>query len=152
MLTARTTDYLETIYLISLDHDTVGVSQVAAERDVTIPTARSAIGRLKKAGYVRQERYGKIVLTEAGLARAKTVYRTHRVLFRFLHDVLGVESREADPEACRLEHGLSENTLSRLVRFLDVHPELARNADGPAAARSASGARLDPLSPDEEDR
>ncbi len=150
MLTARTTDYLETIYLISLNHDTVGVSQVAAERDVTTPTARSAIGRLKKAGYVRQERYGKIVLTDAGEARAKTVYRTHRVLFRFLHDVLGVESREADPEACRLEHGLSENTLSRLVRFLDIHPELSRSDVDPGPARSTSGARIDSLSPDEE--
>ena len=152
MLTARTTDYLETIYLISLDHDTVGVSQVAAERDVTIPTARSAIARLKKAGYVRQERYGKIVLTDAGEARAKTVYRTHRVLFRFLHDVLGVESREADPEACRLEHGLSDDTLSRLVRFLDVHPELTRSDDDQGDARRASGTRLGSLSHDEEDQ
>lgn len=125
MLTARTTDYLETIYLLSLDHDTVGVSQVAAERNVTIPTARSAIGRLKQAGYVRQERYGKVVLTGEGEARARAVYRTHRVLFRFLHAVLGVDSGDADTEACRLEHGLSQDTLSRLVRFLDGHPELA---------------------------
>ena len=141
MLTPRTTDYLETIYLLSLDHDTVGVSQVAAERDVTIPTARSAIGRLKRAGYVRQERYGKIVLTNAGEARARAVYRTHTVLFRFLHDVLGVESGKADPEACRLEHGLSQDTLYRLVRFLDRHPELSGDDNGDdgsgAQARSA---------------
>lgn len=140
MLTARTTDYLETIYLLSLDHDTVGVSQVAAARDVTIPTARSAIGRLKEAGYVRQERYGKILLTDAGAARAKVVYRTHRVLFRFLHDVLGVASSDADPEACRLEHGLSEDTLARLVRFLDGREEVAGrkgDADGVAGAGSS---------------
>ena len=60
MLSPRTVDYLETIYLLSLEQDTVGVSQVAAQRDVTIPTARSAILRLRKAGLVRQERYGKI--------------------------------------------------------------------------------------------
>lgn len=125
MLTPRTIDYLETIYVLSQRQDTVGVSQVAAERDVTIPTARSAIGRLKDAGYVRQERYGKIVLTKKGAARAATVYRTHRVLYRFLHDVLGVTRETADDEACRLEHGLSSDTLSRLIDFLDRHPELA---------------------------
>jgi DtxR family Mn-dependent transcriptional regulator len=119
MLSARSADYLETIYLLSLRHDTVGVSQVAEERGVTIPTARSAIGRLRKAGYVRQERYGKILLTESGRGRAEYVYRTHRIIFRFLHEVLGVDSETADSEACRMEHGLSENTRDRLVDFLD---------------------------------
>ena len=125
MLTPRTIDYLETVYLLSQRQDTVGVSQVAAERDVTIPTARSAIRRLKDAGYVRQERYGKIVLTRKGATRAATVYRTHKVLYRFLHDVLGVTRETADDEACRLEHGLSGDTLSRPIDFLDKHPELA---------------------------
>ncbi len=50
MLSARNADYLETVYLLSLRNDTVGVSQVAAERDVTVPTARSAIARLRKDG------------------------------------------------------------------------------------------------------
>ncbi len=118
MLTPRAVDYLETIYLLSQQHDTVGVSQVAAERGVTIPTARSAVSRLKKGGYVRQERYGKLVLTEHGRKRAAEVYRTHSVLFRFLHDVLGVEEELADSEACRLEHGLSAETVSRLASFI----------------------------------
>ena len=125
MLTSRTIDYLETIYLLSQQHDTVGVSQVAADRGVTIPTARAAVRRLKDAGYVRQERYGKIVLTQRGAARGATVYRTHRVLYRFLHDVLRVARETADAEACRLEHGLSADTLARLIDFLDEHPELA---------------------------
>ena len=119
MLSARSADYLETVYLLSLRNDTVGVSQVAAERDVTVPTARSAIARLRKDGYVRQERYGKILLTELGQSRAESVYRTHSVIFRFLHDVLGVDAETADTEACQMEHGLSEKTRARLVEFLD---------------------------------
>ena len=47
MLSARIADYLETVYLLSLRQDTVGVSQVATERGVTIPTARSAVRKLK---------------------------------------------------------------------------------------------------------
>jgi DtxR family Mn-dependent transcriptional regulator len=119
MLTPRTVDYLETIYLLSLRNDTVGVSQVAAERDVTIPTARSAVVRLRDAGLVRQERYGKILLTESGRERAESVYGTHKVIFRFLYEVLGVDRETADAEACKMEHGLSENTRARLVEFLD---------------------------------
>lgn len=139
MLPARTLDYLETIYLLSLRNDTVGVSQVAAERGVTIPTARSAIRRLKQSGYVRQERYGKVVLTPKGRSEAAGVYRTHTMLFRFLHDVLAVDPETADAEACRLEHGLSDDTLRRLVRFLDrygaVNVSSAEPAEGGANAR-----------------
>ncbi len=119
MLSPRTVDYLETIYLLSLENDTVGVTQVAASRSVTIPTARVAVARLKDEGCVRQERYGKILLTDKGRERARTVYRSHTVLFRFLHEILGVETDRADDEACRLEHGLSQDTLARLIRFLN---------------------------------
>jgi DtxR family transcriptional regulator, Mn-dependent transcriptional regulator len=119
MLTPRAVDYLETIYLLSLSNDTVGVSRVASEREVTIPTARAAVRRLKEGGFVRQERYGKILLTEKGRARAENIYGTHRALFRFLHEVLGVDEDTADKEACKLEHGLSQQTKSRLVRFMD---------------------------------
>jgi DtxR family transcriptional regulator, Mn-dependent transcriptional regulator len=119
MLTPRAADYLETIYLLSLRNDTVGVSQVASERQVTIPTARAAVSVLKRGGYVRQERYGKIVLTDMGRAKAESVYATHRALFRFIHEVLGVDADTADGEACKLEHGLSQETKARLVRFMD---------------------------------
>ncbi len=136
MLSARSADYLETVYLLSLRNDTVGVSQVAAERDVTVPTARSAIARLRKDSYVRQERYGKILLTELGRSRAESVYRTHSVIFRFLHDILGVDAETADTEACKMEHGLSEKTRARLVEFLDEQcaPEEARETEGAAPA------------------
>ncbi len=118
MMTDRTSDYLETIYLLSLRQDTVGISQVAAARGVTIPTARAAVRRLKEDGCIRQERYGKILLTDVGRERAAGVYRTHSALYQFLHVVLGVPDETADADACRLEHGLSETTLGRLVEFL----------------------------------
>ena len=140
MLTARTTDYLETIYLLSLSNDTVGVSRVAAERKVTIPTARAAVGRLRDLGYVRQERYGKIVLTEKGRHQAATTYRTHKALFRFLSEVLKVDAAAADREACRLEHGLGRDTLGRLVLFLNALPASA----SPDAASAGTQANRTP--------
>jgi len=132
MLSPRSADYLETVYLLSLSHDTLGVSQVAAERGVTIPTARSAIRRLRKGGFVRQERYGKILLTDLGRDRAKSVYRTHEVIYRFLHGVLGVDAETADSEACKMEHGLSEDTRGRLVAFLDEQSATDGDDDEPA--------------------
>lgn len=130
MLSDRTSDYLETIYLLSLRQDTVGISQVAAARGVTVPTARAAVRRLKDDGCIRQERYGKILLTDAGRERAARVYGTHSTLFRFLRDVLGVPADTADADACRLEHGLSDETLGRLMAFLDGRPASGSGAEG----------------------
>jgi len=58
------------------------------------------------------------------------------VIFRFLHDVLGVDAETADTEACKMEHGLSEKTRARLVEFLDEQcaPEEARETEGAAPA------------------
>jgi len=128
MLSDRTADYLETIYLLSLHEDTVGISRVAAARGVTVPTARAAVRRLKADGCVRQERYGKILLTDAGRRRAARVYRTHSALLQFLRDVLRVDPEIADRDACRLEHGLSEETFGRLVEFLETRKPSGRRA------------------------
>ncbi len=56
------------------------------------------------------------------------------MIFRFLHDILGVDAETADTEACKMEHGLSEKTRARLVEFLDEQcaPGEAGEAGGAA--------------------
>jgi DtxR family Mn-dependent transcriptional regulator len=119
-LTAREEDYLETIYRLSSEDHLVGVTEVAKARGVTVPTARSAVARLVKYGLVTKEYYGKIVLEPEGRKLAEQVYAVHKVLLRFLKDVLLMEREAAEKEACRMEHGLSKNTLRRLVLFLEA--------------------------------
>lgn len=119
-LTAKDEDYLETIYRIALESDTVGVTDVAKARDVSVPTVRTAVKRLADNGLVRQEHYGKIMLEESGRKLAREIYSVHRTLRRFLADVLLVDSRQADEEACMMEHGLSKSTLRRMSLFLDA--------------------------------
>ncbi len=59
-LTTKEEDYLETIYRLSKKSDTVGISDVARKRGVTLPTVISAVSRLKENGLVSQRHYGKI--------------------------------------------------------------------------------------------
>ncbi len=119
-LSDKDQDYLETIYVISRDHDTVGVTDVAKARNVTVPTARTAVARLIRNGLVRQQLYGKIMLNEEGERLGEEIYSVHRTLRRFLCEILLLEPKQADEEACRMEHGLSKATLRRLRLFLDV--------------------------------
>jgi len=111
-------DYLETIYRLSLENDTVGVSDVAKARNVSVPTARTAVTRLQEYGFVHQKHYGKIILHDSGLKKAKEIFKVHKTLRRFLTRILGVEPELAEDEACTMEHGLSLKTLEKLDIFM----------------------------------
>jgi len=112
-------DYLETIFRLSAEMDTVGVTDVARARKVSVPTARSAVSKLARLGFLHQKPYGKIILHDAGRQKANEIFRIPRTLRKFLQEVLLVRAETAEKEACRMEHGLSLETLERLHIFLN---------------------------------
>ena len=119
-ITPKIEDYLETIFLLSREMDTVGVTDVAKAREVSVPTARTAVNKLQEYGLVHQKHYGKIILHDSGRVKGEQIYRIHKTLRRFLRDILLVDEETAEKEACQMEHGLSSNTLERLNIFLDA--------------------------------
>lgn len=119
-LTWKEEDYLETIYRLSRGSDSVGITDVARERGVTLPTVTSAVSRLKENGLLTQRHYGKIFLSSAGKKLAAEVYRTHKAIRQFLTDVLGLPHDLAEDEACQMEHAMKEETISRLVDFVEA--------------------------------
>ena len=61
--------------------------------------------------------YEAISLTKQGENEAQRVYSKHHKLKEFFEDVLGVSSQEAGENACKIEHIISENILSRMEKF-----------------------------------
>jgi DtxR family Mn-dependent transcriptional regulator len=119
-LTSKEEDYLETIYRLSLKDGPVGISDVARERDVTLPTVVSAVSRLKMMGLISQRHYGKIVLNRSGRKKAQEIFETHKAIKLFLTDVLCLSQEHSEGEACRLEHVISKETLRRLTAFVET--------------------------------
>lgn len=68
---------------------------------------------------VEQSRYGRVTLTSEGRRYATLVWRAHRALRLFLESDLGVDPEVADREACLMEHVLSEDTMGRLIAYLE---------------------------------
>lgn len=112
-------DYLETLYIIQQEGRVTRVKDVAEALDVKMPSVVSAIRSLADKGLVTQERYSHIELTEMGESIAKDVYARHKILYAFLHEILGLESKIADEDACRIEHHLSPETRERLLRIVE---------------------------------
>ena len=60
-----------------------------------------------------------ISLTPKGEELAKNVIDKHKKLYYFFHDILGVDSIEADETACYIEHVISDNVLNKLLAYIE---------------------------------
>ncbi len=72
---------------------------------------------------------GSLILTPSGKERGGRVMRKHRILECFFSEMLGMSPDTASEEACTLEHGVSDDTIERLGRYLQS-PGLCRNQGG----------------------
>lgn len=103
---------------LSQEHEKVRTTDVALRLGVSKPSVNRAMKVLASEGYVNQETYGDIHLTEKGRLKASQVYFRHKILTSFLKDVLGVDAVIAEQDACLIEHDISSETMEKLASFL----------------------------------
>ncbi len=106
-------DYLETIYMLSLEKDEVRSIDVARHLGFSKPSVSVAMKRLRENGYVDMDDNNYLTLTAAGKEIAVKVFERHNVLAGYLRSV-GVSADTAARDACRLEHVLSEESFQIL--------------------------------------
>lgn len=111
-------DYLEAVLVLGRKAGPVRVTALARRLGVSKPSVVAALSSLERKGLARHERYGGVELTAAGRKVAATVFSRHRLLCEFLEGVLGVGRETAERDACRIEHGLSPETVQRLIQFV----------------------------------
>lgn len=112
-------DYLEAIYLFSRKKSSVRITDIAIHLGISKPSVNRAVNTLKKQGYVSHEPYGDVILTEKGRALGYDLYDRHRMIKKFLINVLHLSIDEAEKEACQIEHNISQNTVDKMVSFME---------------------------------
>ena len=117
--TSHMEDYLERILTLEKVHGHAHVKEIAKKMKIKMPSVTEALRKLKKAGMVSYERYSTVTLTKKGKAMAKDVFQRHKVLYKFLHGILGVEKGIAEEDACRMEHVINPKTFRKLIKFID---------------------------------
>jgi len=111
-------DYLKAIFILSSKGKLVRNKDLANYLAVKPPSAAIAIKQLAQEGLVRHKPYGHIELTNRGLKIAREIYNRHKTLVAFLSNLLGLERKTAERDACHIEHALSTQAMDRIVRFL----------------------------------
>jgi DtxR family Mn-dependent transcriptional regulator len=108
--------YLEAIYYIRAEGEAVRSARLADWLSVSRPTVTVALRRMTRDGMVRLNAHKEIELTARGDDAAAAIVRRHRIVERWMTDILGLDWVAADAEAERLEHAVSEAVEERLYR------------------------------------
>jgi DtxR family Mn-dependent transcriptional regulator len=117
-LTSVMEDYLEAIFDLDKEKRVVRVKDIAKRMSVKMPTVSSMLKTLRSRGLVNYEKYEYVELTKDGADVGKEMRRRHQMLYRFLTEILKIDAKIADDEACKMEHTLSESTLESLTAFM----------------------------------
>jgi len=109
--------YLETIHVLYKKNGHVRSVDVSEHMGYSKPSVSRAVGLLKNGGYIEVDQDGYITLTATGLALAEKIYERHTVLTNFLVS-LGVNPEVAAEDACKLEHAISDESLSAIKALI----------------------------------
>ncbi|MDP9188584.1 MAG: metal-dependent transcriptional regulator [Actinomycetota bacterium] len=100
-------EYLQIIFWLGEAGLPITGANIARAMQLSPPTVHEMIGRLEGDGYVERSEDKSLLFTDRGHAEAEAIVRRHRLIERFLTDVLGIPWDEVHEEAERLEHAMS---------------------------------------------
>jgi DtxR family Mn-dependent transcriptional regulator len=108
-------EYLQTIYWLEEAGLAITSAHVSRALQVSAPTVSEMVGRLESDGYITRNDDRSLAFTANGREHAAGVVRRHRLIERFLTDVLGIPWDEVHEEAERLEHAMSPVLEERML-------------------------------------
>ena len=114
------------------------VSDIARQLNITRGSVSISLQPLKKTGLVIQDENRHLRLSETGQALVAGIKSKHEVVHRLLSEVLQVTPEQAEVDACKFEHLLSNESARQMrafLRFLDA--DTGRGQEFVAAWRNA---------------
>src|SRR5437763_5019593 len=143
-------EYLQTIFWLEEAGLPVTGANVARALQVAAPTVHEMAGRLEQDGYITRNDDRSLAFTDQGREHAASVVSRHRLIERFLTDVLGIPWDEVHEEAERLEHAMSPVLEARMLAAIGDaktcphgHPiEVGKRLEGAPLSDVEPGATL----------
>ncbi len=108
-------EYLQTMFWLEEAGLSITGANIARAMQLSPPTVHEMIGRLERDGYVSRSDDKSLGFTDNGRDEARAIVKRHRLIERFLTDVLGIPWDEVHEEAERLEHAMSPVLEERML-------------------------------------
>lgn len=116
-------EYLEVLYKFGSKTDFVSTTTLSKELGIAPGSVTQMLKKLENLGYINYTPYKGALLTDEGMKVSQKVTRKHRILERFLKDVLKIKEENVHAQACEMEHSLSDEAERALCHMLD-HPDV----------------------------
>jgi DtxR family Mn-dependent transcriptional regulator len=105
--TAAEEEYLESIFWLFEARVPMTGANLARAMQLSAPTVHEMLGRLERDGYIMRNSERVIDFTPSGRRHAEHIVSRHRMIERFLTDVVGVPWDDVHEEAEQLEHAMT---------------------------------------------
>jgi DtxR family Mn-dependent transcriptional regulator len=112
--------YLQAVAALKKEKGFARVGDIADHLGVSKSGVTSMLRSLASRGLVDHERYGCVELTEQGREVAERTESNRQLLTVFFRDILGVPAAVADEDACMIEHLVSPDAMTRLLRLTAI--------------------------------
>jgi DtxR family Mn-dependent transcriptional regulator len=119
-------EYLEALYVLSREAGPVSTSELSRRLKINPASVTEMLKKLSQNGYVVYSPYQGASLTDEGLRYGRKMVRKHRLLERFLHDVLRIGNDKVHDYACEMEHALADDVERNMCQTLkqpDICPD-----------------------------
>src|SRR3954462_8718740 len=114
-VTVAEEEYLQTLFWLQEAGLPMTGANVARAMQLSPPTVHEMVVRLERDGYIERTASKTIGFTQTGVEHAEGIVRRHRLIERFLTDILGIPWDEVHEEAERLEHAMSPVLEQRML-------------------------------------
>src|SRR5918994_1142033 len=108
-------EYLQIMFWLDEAGLPITGANIARAMQLSPPTVHEMIGRLEEDGYIKRGGDKSLTFTKNGHQQAAEVVYRHRLIERFLTDVLGIPWDEVHEEAERIEHAMSPVLEERMM-------------------------------------
>jgi DtxR family transcriptional regulator, Mn-dependent transcriptional regulator len=107
-VTAAEQEYLESLFWLYEAELPMTGANLARAMQLSAPTVHEMLGRLERDGYIdRTTNTRRIAFTDEGREAAKQIVGRHRMIERFLTDVVGIPWDDVHEEAEKLEYAMT---------------------------------------------
>jgi DtxR family Mn-dependent transcriptional regulator len=106
-VTAAEQEYLESLFWLYEAGLPMSGANLARAMQLSAPTVHEMLGRLERDGFIERTDGRKIAFTESGREQAQHIVGRHRMIERFLTDVVGVPWDDVHEEAEKLEYAMT---------------------------------------------
>jgi DtxR family transcriptional regulator, Mn-dependent transcriptional regulator len=148
--TAAEEEYLESLYWLFEAELPMTGANLARAMQLSAPTVHEMLGRLERDGYIVRDLERTIDFTPDGRGHAERIVGRHRMIERFLTDVVGVPWDDVHEEAEQLEHAMTprfeayvRNAVGDALTCPHGHPiRVGQRIDGVPLADCSVGAKV----------